>query len=292
MAESFLPVLQNVTDLTNGALSRPLVPGGAMRVAFAHRAGSGLAYLTSEEAGRRRLSIEGTEHLARQALIGRPGRPGWTTIRSAVGCWLERAGDAHTSADVLDRNLIADAEQALGSTDLAAIIPTRSFLAVAPPPLADLLAVIAARLHRAAVDTGTDPLTPQVLHVQDGEIVGVVDAAPTISVAQAPAAAPEGDGTQPIQDNGTARFQINAGSVDEVGTMAEAILATWLPRLVREDWFKGLVVIVCNGYLLAPTDENREAMSELADRLSDQGAWKSLTARNGKTVTVRLRVDA
>jgi hypothetical protein len=298
----FMPVLAPRRD-DQRLLTRPLVPGAGsaddrsipLVVSFGTPAtGTGDArLLTVEDAVRRRLSVEGAEHIARRHLVDRAGRPGWTTLRSATGTWIERRGDDHVAADILDAELLQEAHRLLATNDLLAAVPARGVMLVAPLPLADLIGTLARLVHAEAQRTDRGALAPVLFAVRNGELLGVHRPAGAPPARSAPVPAPVADDVpSPEARDGSAVFGLNCLTVDEVEALARRCLDRHLPALVRQEWFKGVVIFSVNGYMMPGTDANKVALQELNEKLDESTSWKSLTTRGGKAVTVRLRLDA
>jgi hypothetical protein len=291
---SFMPVLvAGDRDLGDRHLSRPLLGGreGPPTLAVGFAAGSGEArrWLTVDDAVRRRLSVEGAEHIARQHLLSRDSRPGWLTLRSVAGTWLERRGDEHVATDLIDGDLLRDAAKLLSAGDIAVAVPQSSAMIAAPVAQAALVAALAAEAQRS----GRSPLSAAVWLVRDGDVIG--QWAPQQTAARQASAtedAPADDLPSPEPREGSAVFSLSCMTVEEVDEVARRCLDRHIPRLVRQDWFKGVVILSVNGYMMPATDANKVALQELAEKLDETTSWKQLTTRNGKPVAIRIRLDA
>lgn len=293
---SFMPVLvAGDRDLGERHLSRPLFGGRtgspALAVGFASGNGEARRWLTVEDAVRRRLSVEGAEHIARQHLLSRESRPGWLTVRSVAGTWLERRGDDHVATDLIDGDLLRDAAKLLSAGEIAVAVPQRTAMIAAPAAQAALVAALAAEAQRA----GRAPLSATVWLIRDGDIVGEWTAqqpAASRPAAQVEEQAAADDLPQPEAREGSAVFSLSCMTVEEVDDVARRCLDRHLPRLVRQEWFKGVVVLSVNGYMMPGTDANKVALQDLAEKLDETTSWKQLTTRSGKPVAIRIRLDA
>jgi hypothetical protein len=299
---SFMPVLvAGDRELGDRHLHRRLLPGVAaaadLVIGFAARSSGaeGRKWLTVDDAVKRRLSVEGAEHIARQHLLTRENRPGWLTVRSVAGSWLERRGDDHVAADLIDTDLMLDAHRLLGADELVIAVPTPGAMIAGPATAGALIAALAAMTASEAKRANRTVLSTAVLRVRAGEVVGMaaaVSAAAAPGRVVEPTVEPADDLPQPDARDGSAVFNLSCMTVEEVEQIAKRCLDRYVSRLVKQDWFKGVIVMSVNGYMLPGTDANRVALQELAEKLDESTSWKQLTTRGGKSVAIRVRLDA
>jgi hypothetical protein len=293
----FVPILvAGDRELGDHYLHRPLVPGipamADLRVGFA--AGAGEAdrrWLTADEAMRRRLSVEGVEHIARQHLMSRANRPGWIVVRSVAGTWVERRGDDLVASDLVDGDFLNDVHRFLACDELALAVPTPGAMVAAPLALAGLVGALAGAATGEARRNGRPVLLAQVLRVKEGQILGVLSSTPATVTRSVEGVAPADDLPQPEARDGSAVFSLSCATVEEVEDLGRRCIERHLSRLVKQDWFKGVIVLAINAYIFPVTDTNRVALQELGDKLDETTSWKQMTTRTGKPVAIRIRLN-
>jgi hypothetical protein len=154
-------------------ITRPLAPGSGLVVAFGQDRGHRTAYLTRVAA--EDLDLDLLEADGVLGLASRDGASAWGELVVCAGedgapdaRLLSAEGDAFTASGLLDRELLAAAGRTFGGDVLWVSAPASTHLLASDDPVA--LGALAAEIHACA---GAAALSPEVLRVQHGLVVGV-----------------------------------------------------------------------------------------------------------------------
>ena len=258
-----------------------------------------VAFVRDDEQGQRKFvtwaavkkkghTVRDVEAVARKSLLNRTQRPGWEPLNIPFGqgevTVLVRRGDEFIAGDILDKELLKNAETYFSSQQLFVGLPTQAFMIAADDGV--YIHDLVIQTMEQARAQGQEPLTARIFCTEAGEVTGIAefeDEEVGTPVARPPAALYHVDGKNALW------FSLRPDGADALCRVMETEFNDYGASLSGWEGFQGVIIFNLEPGSVALSRAERQQVIGLAAALTEKAAQYSWRSPYGDSVSVTVQ---